>query len=93
MTITLNLMMIWGYTMSNNQESEKVKIVKERLDAYYAAELKILSGQSYRLGSRELTRADLGTVKKQINELENQLESLLRAGGKRKVARIIPLDI
>lgn len=46
---------------------------RERLDAYLAAEAAILSGQSYKIGERMLTRADLATVTAQIKYLTQQL--------------------
>lgn len=44
-----------------------------RLDAYLAAEAKILSGQSVRFGERQLQRADLAEVRKAITGLQSQL--------------------
>lgn len=44
-----------------------------RLDAYQAAELSVLKGQSVRFGERQLTRADLGEIRKAITQLEGQL--------------------
>lgn len=42
----------------------------QRLEAYLAAELKILRGQSTRFGDRQLTRADLAEVRAEINRLQ-----------------------
>jgi len=43
----------------------------ERLEALYAAEKAILEGgQSYRIGNRTLTRADLGDIHDEIKRLE-----------------------
>lgn len=44
-----------------------------RLDAYKAAELKVLSGQSIRFGERQLTLADLAEIRKAIAALEAKL--------------------
>lgn len=41
-----------------------------RLDMYLAAEAKILSGQSVRLGDRQVDMADLADVRKQITILQ-----------------------
>lgn len=41
-----------------------------RLDLYLAAEAKILSGQSFRFGERQLQRADLAEVRRQIAILQ-----------------------
>ena len=45
-----------------------------RLDAYKAAELAVLKGQSVRFGERQLTRADLAEIVKAITKLEAQLQ-------------------
>lgn len=74
--------------------SKTVKIdrVKNRLEKYYDAEEKILLGQSYSMGSRSLTRANLPYVQSMIQTLENQLEALETDGStNRKVKHIVPL--
>lgn len=43
---------------------------KTRLDAYVAAELKILGGQSVRMGERYLQFADLEQVRDEIKKLQ-----------------------
>lgn len=44
-----------------------------RLDAYKAAELAVLKGQSVRYGERMLTMADLSEIRKAIAQLTAQL--------------------
>lgn len=53
---------------------------KERLAAYYAAEEAALSGQSYTLGGRSLTRADLSEIRKGIQLWEGRVERLETTG-------------
>lgn len=66
---------------------------KARLKLYYEAEEKILNSQSYTLGSRTLTRADLTAVQNMIRKLESEVSALESRGTtKRRSARIIPLD-
>lgn len=50
--------------------------IVERLELYYEAERKVLRGQSYTLGNRQLTRANLSEIRKAIKDLENELEQL-----------------
>lgn len=54
--------------------------VQSRLDAYLAAELKILQSQRYRVGAastgRESQRADLAPVQKAILELRAELAAI-----------------
>lgn len=76
--------------------SDRLNRAKERLNAYYEAELKVLSGQSYRMGNRTLTRANLGEIQQAIENLENlvaELEAQVAGKGRRKVFGIIPRDI
>lgn len=81
--------------MAKLSSSDRIRLdtYRSRLMQYYAAEEKILEGQSYSIGSRSLTRANLSEVRKMINELESKISALENRGTtKRKVARIIPRD-
>lgn len=76
--------------------SERLTKAKGRLTAYYDAELAVLSGQAYTIGSRSMTRANLAEIRKAIQELESLvsgLESVAAGGGHRKTFRIIPRDL
>lgn len=42
---------------------------KQRLKAYYEAEQAVLSGQSYTIGNRTLTRANLSEIRRAIDDL------------------------
>lgn len=59
---------------------------QNRLDLYLAAEAKILSGQSYRLGERQLQRADLAEVRREITALQaavsRELATVAGRGGR-----------
>ncbi len=75
---------------------ERYLKTKERLEAYYEAEKAVLAGQSYSIGSRSLTRANLMWIRQQIKELENlcdELEAALKGQGRRRAYRITPRDI
>lgn len=72
----------------------RLKLKKERLQQYYDAEEKILKGQSYSIGSRSLTRANLKEVQDMISKLEAEVEALESSGTtKRAVRRFIPMDL
>ncbi|HAP22042.1 MAG TPA: hypothetical protein DCR27_12275 [Lachnospiraceae bacterium] len=72
---------------------KRLEIKKKRLQQYYNAEEKILKGQSYTLGSKQLTRANLALVQSKIKELEAEVEVLERRGtAKRRSARVVPID-
>jgi hypothetical protein len=70
---------------------ESAASLQTRLDAYKAAELKILSGQEYQIdtgnGSRRLKRADLVEVRAAIESLQAQLDAA--SGTRVRVRRIV----
>ena len=76
--------------------AEKIEKKKARLELYYTAEEQILGGaQSYTLGSRSLTRANLSEIKQTIDTLEDEIAELegLEAGKRpRKAVAVIPRD-
>lgn len=77
----------------NQSNSLRLESYKRRLDLYYQAEEKVLNGQSYTLGKRSVTRADLAEIRVAIKDLESKIQALETNGTtKRKVARIIPRD-
>jgi len=70
-----------------------LEIKKNRLKLYYEAEEKVLNSQSYTLGSKTLTRADLTSIQNMIKKLEGEIASLERYGTmKRRSVRIVPVD-
>lgn len=68
--------------------------LNERLRQYIAAEKAILiAGQSYVIGNRKLTRADLGEIREEIKALVNAGATVDdSAVVKRRRIRIIPND-
>lgn len=76
--------------------SDRLEKAKVRLNAYYEAEMQVLAGQEYRIGTRSLTRADLQEIRKAIHSLENlveELEAQVNGQGSRKAFRITPRDL
>ncbi len=70
-----------------------LEIKKNRLKLYYEAEEKVLNSQSYTLGSKTLTRADLTSIQSMIKKLEGEIASLEQYGTmKRRSVRIVPVD-
>jgi uncharacterized small protein (DUF1192 family) len=49
---------------------------KTHLQAFLEAEIAVATGQSYRIGSRSLTRANLSEIKERINFWKNEVERL-----------------
>ncbi len=63
-----------------------------RLDEYLAAESAVLGGQSYQIGSRQLTRADLKDIRDGIAYWENKVQRLSQTSGGPRVRGIEPID-
>lgn len=83
--------------MNKTAIENRLSQYKTRYDLYLKAEAAILEGaQSYTIGSRHLTRADLAEIRKMITTLEEgieEMELLLSGNGRRKCVRIIPRDV
>lgn len=60
-----------------------------RLDAYLAAEVAVLGGQSYKIGERELKRADLSEIRAGV-EYWNSWVKRLSARASGRGAAIVP---
>lgn len=76
--------------------SERLTQAKARLAAYYDAELAVLTGQAYTIGSRSLTRANLQEIRKAIEDLEKlvgEIEAIDIGKGRRHTFRITPRDL
>lgn len=70
-----------------------LEIKRKRLERYYDAEEKVLNSQSYTLGTKTLTRADLASIQSMIKKLEGEIASLEKYGTtKRRSVRIVPVD-
>ena len=56
------------------------KQAEDRLNEYMTAEQKVLLGQSYNIGGRTFTRADLGTIQEGIRIWNQRVKKLARKG-------------
>lgn len=73
-----------------------LKIAKQHLNAWLEAELQVTTNQSYTIGSRSLTRADLADIREQIAFWEGKvakLENQQKHGGRNRMIRIVPRDL
>lgn len=64
-----------------------IEQIRNRLASYLECEAAILRGASYRIGDRELRRADLSEVRRAIEDLEAQIAQA--EGRMRRIARVI----
>ncbi|WP_373220897.1 DUF6148 family protein [Mediterraneibacter gnavus] len=73
-----------------------LETAKKHLDAWLEAEMAVTTGQSYTIGSRTLTRANLTEIRNAIdywNGKVNQMENVERTGGRNRVRRVVPRDL
>lgn len=69
-----------------------LQTAKKHLQAWLDAELAVSTGQSYRIGTRQITRADLSEIRKQINYWRKEV-ARLEGRGTRRVFRAVPRDL
>lgn len=82
---------------SKTEISARLEFWKEALAALRKAYLALLDGgvKSYKLKDRELTRLDMPSLMKEIQEAERQVDSLegqLKGGARRKAVAVVPRD-
>lgn len=73
-----------------------LEIAKKHLDAWLEAEMAVTSAQSYTIGSRTMTKANLGEIQKAIEYWQgkvNALENAAKYGGRNRVRRAVPRDL
>lgn len=73
-----------------------LEIAKKHLEAWLMAELEVTTHQSYTIGSRSLTKANLSEIRKQVEFWQNQvarLENIEKRGGRNRVYRAVPRDL
>lgn len=78
------------------KQKTQIEIARHHLNAWLEAELELTTHQSYKIGSRSLTKADLGEIRKQIEFWQNrvaQLENAEKRGGRNRVVRGVPRDL
>lgn len=65
---------------------------QNHLKLWLAAELEIATSQSYKIGTRMLTRANLNEVREQVKYWEQKVQQLERKG-RNRVYRCVPRDL
>lgn len=69
------------------------EFIQSRLQMWLDAEAAVATGQSYKIGSRELKRADLSMIRDQIEWWERKLAESTGKGGARRAFRVVPRDL
>ena len=73
-----------------------LEVAKKHLDAWLTAELEVTTHQSYTIGSRSLTKANLSEIRKEIEYWTNEvarLENIEKRGGRNRIYRAVPRDL
>ncbi|WP_228485746.1 DUF6148 family protein [Thermaerobacillus caldiproteolyticus] len=65
---------------------------EQQLNAWLAANLAVSTGQSYRIGNRQLERADAAEILRQINFWRREVERLRSGRRGVRVFRAVPMD-
>lgn len=72
------------------------EIAEKHLNEWLEAELAVCTGQSYTIGSRVLTRANLTEIRNAITYWQgwlSKLENTAKSGGRNRIKRIVPRDL
>ena len=78
------------------QGKTRLEIARKHLDAWLNAELEDTTHQSYTIGSRSLTKANLSEIRKEIEFWTNEvarLENIEKRGGRNRIYRAVPRDL
>lgn len=73
-----------------------MEIAKKHLEVWLEAEMTVATGQSYAIGSRTLTRANLTEIRKTIdywNAKIAAMENQKKTGGRNRIKRAVPRDL
>lgn len=72
------------------------KLCRQKLNTWLAAEEAVATGQSYQMGTRMLTRADLKQIREEMEYWANQLaivESEEKQNGRNRLYHFVPRDV
>lgn len=72
------------------------ELCKRKLETWLAAEEAVATGQSYQIGTRMLTRADLKQIREEMEYWAGKLteaENAESRGGRNRVYHFVPRDV
>lgn len=79
-----------------NQQKTPLDVAREHLSAWLSAELEVTTHQSYTIGTRSLTKANLSEIRQQIIFWRNEvarLENIASRKGRNRIVRVVPRDL
>ena len=74
----------------------KLETAKRHLDMWLEAEMKVTNAQSYSIGTRSLTYANIAEIRKSIeywSDKVEELENIEKSGGRKRARRFVPRDL
>lgn len=72
------------------------KLCQRKLNTWLAAEEAVATGQSYQIGTRMLTRADLKQIREEMEYWAGKLteaEAEEKSGGRNRLYHFVPRDV
>lgn len=79
--------------MSTDKTEDRLSKLNSLLEAVEDAIYAVLAGQSYSLGSRSVTRADLGELRDMKREIQAEIDQIETNGStRRKFRRVVPMN-
>lgn len=82
--------------MNKSEAKRRRETAQIHYNKWLEAELEVTTHQAYTIGSRSLTRANLGEIRRQIEYWANQidkLDNIIKNGGRNRVYRVVPRDL
>ena len=73
-----------------------LETAKRHLDMWLEDETQVAINQAYTIGGKSFTRANLGEIRKQVENWSNklaELQNIAKKKGRNKVYRIVPRDL
>ena len=73
-----------------------LETAKKHLEMWLEAESEVAINQSYTIGGKSFTRANLGEIRKQIEYWSNKvqaLENIAKRKGRNRIYRVVPRDL
>lgn len=78
------------------REETPLETAKKHYQAWLVAELEVTTHQSYSIGTRTLTMANLAEIRKEIDYWESKVELLKnkeKHKGRNRIMRVVPRDL
>lgn len=73
-----------------------LKTAQKHLDMWLETESEVAINQSYTVGGKTFTRADLDSIRKQIEYWSNKVaiaKNTAKKGGRNRIYRVVPRDL